>query len=106
MWTNTALVRETVPSSRANFKWLFNRSIAMGTRKYIHIIKEKKMPYILLLTQTILKFMFGMIAILLSLPFGKTRLYKTIFQWARSLGVLKSILGSKYQEYLKEHHGN
>lgn len=106
LWTNTALVKETVPNSRASFKWLFNRSIAMGTRKYIHNIKEKKMPHVLFIGQTILKFIFGIIIVLLSLPFGKIKLYKAIFQWARSLGILKSILGSKHQEYLKEHHGN
>jgi succinoglycan biosynthesis protein ExoM len=106
LWTNTAIVREEVPDSRANFKWLFNRSLAMGTRKYLHIVKEKKMPYIFFVTQTLFKFTFGSILILLVLPFGKIKLYKTIFQWARSVGVLKSILGSKHQEYLKEHHGN
>lgn len=105
LWTNTALVRETVPNSRANFKWLFKRSIAMGTRKYLHIVKEKKMSHVALFAQTLFKFLFGLIALIFSLPLGRIVFYKTVFQWARSLGMLKALLGYQHQEYLQQHHG-
>lgn len=106
LWTNTAIVKEVVPDSRANFKWLFNRSVAMGTRKFVHITKEKKMNFLILTIQTLFKFTLGGIFSIFMIPFGRVKLYKALFQWARSLGMLKSIFGFKYQEYSKAHHGN
>ncbi len=105
LWTNTALVRETVPNTRANFKWLFKRSLAMGARKYVHIMKEQKMSWIALCVQTLLKFVLGFIAVVVSLPFGRVKFYKMLFRWARSLGMVKALFGRQYQEYRQQHHG-
>ncbi len=105
LWTNSALVREVVPNSRANFKWLFWRSVAMGTRKYVHIMKEKKMNRLALLVQISFKFLFGFIVLIFSLPFGRIVFNRILFKWARSLGMLKSLFGHQYHEYLQHHHG-
>jgi GT2 family glycosyltransferase len=105
LWTNTAIVREVVPNSRANFKWLFNRSVAIGTRKYIHITKEKKMSFFILSIQIFFKFFFGFIAIILSLPLGRIIFYRMLFKWARSVGMLIALFGYQYQEYSKKTHG-
>lgn len=99
LWTNTAVVYETIPESRACLKWLLNRSFAHGARKImLYRVNKPSLP-IVFITRVVLGFIGRTMALILSLFLGKCRFMSALIQWGRSFGQIKSLLGFYTKEY-------
>ncbi|MBM1105814.1 glycosyltransferase family 2 protein [Aurantibacter crassamenti] len=98
-WSKKAIVYETIPSNRANLKWLIKRTFR-GASTYTYILKLKKdfMQMVKKFFISLAYLLTGIITLPLALiPFNKR--YWGILAIADSLGALAGMFSLRYNEY-------
>ena len=94
-WNNEAINYEIVNKNRMNIKWILDRAYKNGysaaTVKFGNK-KAKKLQYII---KKILSIILNVIGIILSVPFGRTKLLNSCTIFAKNIGKLKGALNLK-----------
>jgi glycosyltransferase involved in cell wall biosynthesis len=98
-WSAKAIVFETIPSGRANIKWLSNRYYN-GANKFAYILKiEKRFSKILKkILISMLYIIIGFCGLVL-LPFPGYKKYWGILKISEGFGGINGLLGRRYNEY-------
>ncbi len=100
-WSNEAVVREWIPRSRTNLKWILLR----GYRTWSdHSSFEKELyPSLLVQSIRVLKgcalILIGLLGLIPSLLMGKARIVRSLLFAFRGVGTLGGLLDLHYQEY-------
>ncbi|KJS82649.1 MAG: hypothetical protein JM58_14335 [Peptococcaceae bacterium BICA1-8] len=101
VWTNEAIVKENVPLSRANAKWILKRAFRGGNT--IGLCDKYLARNILTIFIRLLKGAFritqGFITFLPSLFIGKQRIIRSIHYIFLGAGMIAGIMGYKFEEY-------
>lgn len=105
VWANEALVRETIPESRACFRWLVQRAFRAGNG--MTIIQRDTRPSwttgVVLASKSVVWMMIGIVVSLPGLLLGRHVLVKGIRFAAYGVGMLAGLGGTRYEEYRKTH---
>jgi succinoglycan biosynthesis protein ExoM len=105
VWADRAVVRERVPRSRANARWILKRAYRGGTsfaqcERLLHQTR-RWMP--LRIVSGIARSFVGVVMLVPSLLLGKIRTVRTLQSICIGLGLLAGIVGFSYREYTVVH---
>lgn len=104
MWVDEALVYEWIPASRANFKWLLQRSFRLGnTISLCEIDIQDTKTKLLRLFKGFGKIAGGVASVPLGMLKGKHTYVKALQSVYYGLGILAGFSGIRYKEYKKIH---
>ena len=107
LWTNEAIVRETVPESRVTIKWLLKRQLIRGyglTCLRVRSIHDKQ-KLLKLFIKTLVKLIFYILFLLVSWIFGSTYFVEILSKCSKTLGRILLFLNKNVNGY-QEIHGN
>lgn len=107
IWSDEAVIRENIPLSRANIRWLLRRSHFGGNTLALteKDLAPSKNWAIFRFLKGIGRILQGCMLLLPSLLFGRTSAVKSLSCIARGAGMLTGIFGLKFEEY-KIIHGS
>jgi len=106
-WVNEALVFETYPKSKVNFRWVFQRLIRYRFNLIEKSLVENGIVYTYFFSS--LSFIKFFIYTIISFPlliagiFKPKLILKPVRYMANTLAILYGLLGIKYEEYKKKH---
>lgn len=106
VWADDAVIRESVPDSRARFAWLVKRFYRVGnTRGLVSIdLGSPVLTRLLLVAKAFVWGVIGLLTGISGLVRGRHVLVHGIRNMAYGVGMLLSISGIRYEEY-RETHG-
>lgn len=107
VWADGAVVRDRIPASRANARWLLQRSYRFGNT---HALCERDLePSIaaraLRVAKAAKQILQGLVLVPPSVLLGRHALVGALRWVCRGAGMLTGVLGIRYQEYRKKTHG-
>ncbi|OPZ74287.1 MAG: Glycosyl transferase family 2 [Firmicutes bacterium ADurb.Bin456] len=107
VWSNEAVVRENVPSSRTNVKWILLHYYSFGSKlaQCDRALATSKNWLIIRLIKGVGRILQGSLLFLPSLFLGYAAAVKSLSHIARGAGMLAGICGCKSEEY-KVIHGS
>lgn len=107
VWVEEAYVKETVPHSRANFKWIVKRAYRSGNSFMARMyLKQEKTSIGLRLTRYVARHLVASLFELFSCPFrGKAAFVRAMTNASQGVGATAYVFGHSYKEY-KTIHGH
>jgi glycosyltransferase involved in cell wall biosynthesis len=104
-WTTKAIVKEFIPPSRANFKWLIQRAYREGNvfSRCEADLSDLKLVKVLRFCKANIKILIGIVNMPLSLVRGKIFFVKNCRKIAIGIGEIQGLFGKKYDEYKNIH---
>ncbi len=102
-WADRAVVHETVPRSRATPGWLIRRWFRLGgcltlaERSVDWTVRKRAERTI----KGIGKVVLGLVMVLVSAPFGRVRLFRSLRLLMTGAGMLSAMAGVHYREYAR-----
>lgn len=105
VWSNEAIVRENIPSSKANLRWILRRAhfngntLALAERA---LAVSKKLVFIRIF-KGLGRILQGTILFLPSICSGRASVVRSLTVVARGVGMITGILGCKVEEYRRIH---
>lgn len=109
IWSNEAVVREWIPTSRANVRWILMRALRQGvTEVYLDLLKMHPITAKgRRLGMGATRIIVGALALgpgILLLPFrGRAALIAPLRVIFRGVGMIRGVLGARYHEYRQVH---
>lgn len=106
VWADDALVYEWIPTSRANVRWLLQRSYRLGiTESFCEIDIEPSLAVrVTCIFKGVRRIIKGALSLPLSFIRGRHEVIKTLRYIYHSVGMLAGVAGRQYQEYQKIHN--
>lgn len=105
VWSNEAIVRENVPQSRTNVKWILLHYYNFGSMLALcdRALEKKKKWLLPRIFKGLGRIIQGSILLLPSLLFGYAAAIKSLTYLARGVGMIAGIFGYKLEEYKRVH---
>ena len=105
VWADEALVYEWIPKSRANVKWILQRSYRLGNTDGLCELdfNPSISARIIRITKSSGRIVLGVLFIPLSLALGQLVFINNLRSICRGAGILAAIVGSRYEEYRTVH---
>ena len=105
VWSDEAVVHEYVPKTRANEKWLIQRSFRYGnvTTFFDRHFSSSSLWIFPRLCKALGRIILGSLFFPLALILGKIFIVRSLCFISRGLGMLMKMFGKSYQEYRKLH---
>lgn len=97
VWCDTATVRESVPNARANFKWIFRRTIRLGNVS--GRLLRRSRPRVVVLALGVGRIVVGLMRITASVLTGRGFRDKDFSHFAKGIGMVGACLGTIVVEY-------
>lgn len=106
VWADNALVYEWIPVSRANLKWLLQRSYRLGiTESFCEIdLAPSLVVRVTCISKGVRRIIKGALWVPISFIGGQDKVIKNLRYIYHSVGMLAGVAGRQYQEYQKIHN--
>ncbi len=105
VWANEAVVHDRIPASRANARWLLQRSYRFGNT--LALCERELEPSISVRALRIAKggkqIAQGLLMVPPSVVLGRHTLIRALWRVCRGAGMLAGMFGVRYEEYRKTH---
>ena len=105
LWADSALVYELIPKSRANLRWLLQRSYRYGNTRSFFELKCNPLFSVRLIriVKATGRIILGCLALPLSFSLGWHMSVKTLQFISKGAGMMTGVFGMRYEEYRKIH---
>lgn len=105
VWADEALVYEWVSASRANWRWLLQRSYRLGnTESFCEIDLDPSLAVrSLCVVKGVRRIARGVLLLPVTLMLGQQKFLKNLRYISHSVGMLSGVVGGRYEEYQKIH---
>lgn len=106
VWADEALAYEWIPASRANWKWLLQRSYRLGnTESFCEIDLNPSLAVrTMCAVKGVRRIIRGSLFMPIALLLGKQKFIKNLRYISHSAGMLSGVVGGRYDEYRKVHN--
>ncbi len=105
IWANDAIVTEKIPPSRANARWLLQRSFRMGNAG---VFLKRSIERFWLPERFMKAFVhlgYGLVTLLPAVVRGRGPMLRSLRSCSQAAGMFTALLGHRYVEYRRVHGG-
>lgn len=105
VWADDAVVREWIPASRINIRWILQRGYRLANTTTICELDFTPLPItkLIYMYRGVGRVILGLLLLPVSLVKGRNAFVKALRVAFRGAGMISGVLGIHYKEYLKTH---